>query len=307
MAPVRAVIEKPRTFIVSDTFVGIQSLGMPRLRRVRPRIGLVVLRRSPVPIRRSGGFKDMFEFLNPVILTARDVLDVAKQRRSGSPPANEPAVSHGPSPQPRLVTLLGLTAPLAGQDFPQWRGPQRDGGVSCFDIPQTWPARLTRVWSIDVGLGHASPIVVGDRVWLFAREDGDEVLGSYELATGRAASRAATRLLTRCTKQRSTMGRDRSRRPYRPGDVVTLGISGILSGHSAEGGSRAWQRRFDDAFESTSPTYGAAMSPLVEDGRVIAHVGGSGDGALGAFDLATGKTIWMWRGDGPGYAFPDRG
>ncbi len=81
VAPVRAVIEKPRTFIVSDTFVGIQSLGCPAFDESGRAIGLVVLRRSPVPIRRSGGFKDMFEFLNPVILTARDVLDVASQAR----------------------------------------------------------------------------------------------------------------------------------------------------------------------------------------------------------------------------------
>ncbi len=81
VAPVRAVIEKPRTFIVSDTFVGIQSLGCPAFDESGRAIGLVVLRRSPVPIRRSGGFKDMFEFLSPVILTARDVLDVAKQAK----------------------------------------------------------------------------------------------------------------------------------------------------------------------------------------------------------------------------------
>ena len=81
VAPVRAVIEKPRTFIVSDTFVGMQSLGCPAFDGSGRAIGLVVLRRSPVPVRRTGGFRDMFEFLNPVILTARDVLDVAAQAR----------------------------------------------------------------------------------------------------------------------------------------------------------------------------------------------------------------------------------
>ena len=177
--------------------------------------------------------------------------------------------------------------------------------MSSFDIPKTWPAKLTPVWSIEVGLGHASPIVVGDRVWLFAREGGDEVLASYELATGRAASLAG---------YPAPYGMNSAAREHGPGPkstpvsaegmVVTLGISGILSGHSAADGSRSWQRRFDDVFRSTSPTYGTAVSPLVEDGRVVAHVGGSGDGALGAFDLATGETIWMWRGDGPGYASP---
>jgi hypothetical protein len=42
----------------------------------------------------------------------------------------------------------------------------------------------------------------------------------------------------------------------------------------------------------------------MDDGRVIAHVGGSGNGALTAFDAATGEVVWAWTGDGPGYASP---
>jgi outer membrane protein assembly factor BamB len=46
------------------------------------------------------------------------------------------------------------------------------------------------------------------------------------------------------------------------------------------------------------------MSPIVEGGRVIAHVGGHDDGALVALDAATGAPAWAWKGDGPGYASP---
>ena len=47
-----------------------------------------------------------------------------------------------------------------------------------------------------------------------------------------------------------------------------------------------------------------ALSPVVDQGRLIAHVGGSGNGALTAFDPATGAVLWAWKGDGPGYASP---
>ena len=57
-------------------------------------------------------------------------------------------------------------------------------------------------------------------------------------------------------------------------------------------------------FKETSPLYGTAMSPVVEGGLLIAHVGGHGDGALTAFDAATGAVRWAWKGDGPGYASP---
>jgi hypothetical protein len=76
---VRGVIEKPRTFVVADSFVGLQSLGCPAFDSEGRPIGLVVMRRSPIRARPTGGFRDMFEFLNPVVLTAVDVNGVALQ------------------------------------------------------------------------------------------------------------------------------------------------------------------------------------------------------------------------------------
>jgi outer membrane protein assembly factor BamB len=52
------------------------------------------------------------------------------------------------------------------------------------------------------------------------------------------------------------------------------------------------------------PEYGTAMSPLVDGGVVIAHIGGKNNGALTAFDVATGKPRWQWNGDGPSYSSP---
>lgn len=77
--PVRGVIEKPRTFVVADSFIGLQSLGCPAFDAGGRAVGLVVMRRSPIRARPSGGFRDMFEFLNPVVLTASDVDAVAEQ------------------------------------------------------------------------------------------------------------------------------------------------------------------------------------------------------------------------------------
>jgi hypothetical protein len=79
IAEVRAVIEKPRTFVVTESFIGLQSLGCPAFDAGGRALGLVVMRRSPVQARPSGGFRDMFEFFNPVVLTAADVHGVAEQ------------------------------------------------------------------------------------------------------------------------------------------------------------------------------------------------------------------------------------
>jgi outer membrane protein assembly factor BamB len=52
------------------------------------------------------------------------------------------------------------------------------------------------------------------------------------------------------------------------------------------------------------PLYHTAMSPLVDRGLVIVHVGGHNNGALTAFDARTGGVRWSWNGDGPAYGSP---
>ncbi|MGH7534587.1 MAG: PQQ-binding-like beta-propeller repeat protein [Gemmatimonadales bacterium] len=88
------------------------------------------------------------------------------------------------------------------------------------------------------------------------------------------------------------------------GGGFTLGISGILSCLETDTGRLLWRKDFRGQFRETSPIYGAAMSPVVDGGLLIAHVGGHDDGALTAFDVATGNVKWAWKGDGPGYASP---
>jgi outer membrane protein assembly factor BamB len=84
------------------------------------------------------------------------------------------------------------------------------------------------------------------------------------------------------------------------GRVFTLGIGGVLSAYDARSGQRLW--RTDPP--ATLPLYGTGMSPAADGGRVIAHMGGHDKGALTAFDGATGRVLWRWAGDGPGYASP---
>src|SRR5207247_2473875 len=94
------------------------------------------------------------------------------------------------------------------------------------------------------------------------------------------------------------------------GALYTLGISGILSCFDARTGGVRWRHEFSSnhfagtRFKTTSPLFGAAMSPVAGSGLVIAHIGGHNDGALTAFDARTGRVRWRWAGDGPAYASP---
>ena len=86
-----------------------------------------------------------------------------------------------------LVSTLAahLHAQSGPADWPQWRGPNRDGVISSFTEPKSWPEKLTRKWKVDVGLGYATPVVIGNRVYMFARQGDEEVLGALDADTGK--------------------------------------------------------------------------------------------------------------------------
>ena len=87
------------------------------------------------------------------------------------------------------VVMLALTAVVAGQgagpDWPQWRGPNRDGVAASFKEPASWPERLTRKWKVEVGLGYATPIVVGNRVYMFSRQGENESMSGLDAVSGK--------------------------------------------------------------------------------------------------------------------------
>jgi len=88
------------------------------------------------------------------------------------------------------------------------------------------------------------------------------------------------------------------------GLLFTFSITGVLTALDARSGQVQWRQTFADRFPSTSPTFGTAMSPVVFDGLLIAHVGGDGKGALSAFEARSGRLRWRWTQDGPAYASP---
>ena len=65
-----------------------------------------------------------------------------------------------------LAALLFLTLPGLSQDWPQWRGPDRDGVVHGVKVPARWPKALTEEWNVEVGEGISSPVVVDGKVYV---------------------------------------------------------------------------------------------------------------------------------------------
>lgn len=199
---------------------------------------------------------------------------------------------------------LAFAATTGWADWPQWRGPHRDGR-SDLAPRAAWPAALKPGWKARIGVGHSSPVVAGDRVYVFAREGDDEVASAYDLASGKRLWRQAYAAPYTMNSAAASHGPGPKSTPVLGGGrLYTFGISGTLSCFDAASGGLEWRRSFGDAHRTTSPAYGATQSPLLDQDRLILHVGGDGDGALMSLIAGTGATGWSLKGYGPGYASP---
>ena len=196
--------------------------------------------------------------------------------------------------------VLILTCGAPAQDWPQWRGLARDGKVSGFAAPSQWPTELTLQWTTTVGQGDATPALVGGKLYVFARQGGDEVMLCLNAADGREVWRDAY-AAQEVTGAPARHPGPRSSPTVADGKVVTLGVGGVLSCLDAATGKVLWRK---DPFPRVVPRFFTSMSPIVVDGMAIAHLGGQGNGALIAFDLASGEEQWRWGGEGPEYASP---
>lgn len=200
---------------------------------------------------------------------------------------------------------LAASSYSSAQDWPQWRGPNRDGVVSSFAAPRVWPEKLKTIWKVPVGIGHSSPVVVGSRVYIFSRQEESEVATCLDLETGKVLWRDAYPTPYMMNPAASSHAKGPKSTPVLDhGKLYTFGINGILSCYDAATGNLRWRKEFSKQFKATSPYFGAAASPIVHDGLVIVHVGGHDSGALTAFEAQTGEVKWRWKEDGPGYASP---
>jgi outer membrane protein assembly factor BamB len=204
-----------------------------------------------------------------------------------------------------ILATAWFTGAAAGvidaQDWPQWRGPNRDGAISAFKAPAAWPPALTRRWQIDVGSGYATPLVVGDRVYTFSRQGEEEVLTAFEAASGKRLWRAAYPAAFNMNPATRQHGPGPKSTPAFAGNrLFTLGMTGVVNAFDANTGKVLWQA----PAPPVQPQYHTAMSPVVEGNLVIVHVGGQDAGALTAFDVGTGAIRWQWPGDGPAYGSP---
>lgn len=190
-----------------------------------------------------------------------------------------------------MVLFFGASCALA--DWPQWRGPNRDNKVVGFNTPATWPKALAKKWSVTVGLGESSPVLVDKEIYVFGRQDGDEVMQCRDAGNGnliwsdKYATEAATGGAKGYPGPRSTPA-------VGEGKVVALGLRGVVSCYDADSGKIVWRKKTNEY-----PKFFTSSSPIIADGKAIVFVE-----ALTAFDLKNGDVKWKWTGGVTPYGSP---
>jgi len=179
----------------------------------------------------------------------------------------------------RLVCLLSLTLsagalPVQADDWPQWRGPDRDGVWSAPSLPDRFPAEpLKPRWKQAIGGGYGGIAIVAGKVYLMDRQTKPrevERVVCLDAATGKPLW--THEYAVNYNKMDYGNG-PRSTPTVLGGRVYTFGAVGHLHCLDADSGRVIWDRDTVRDFKGRIPTWGHACSPLVDGDRLIVQIG----------------------------------
>jgi outer membrane protein assembly factor BamB len=196
-----------------------------------------------------------------------------------------------------VVAAAGLTVSAA--DWPQWRGPRRDGIAAETGLLKSWPAEGPPLaWrAAGAGNGYSSFAVASNRLYTMGAKGDREFLLAYDTATGKPVWE--TPIGSRLEQDRGDGPRGT---PTVDGNrIYVITGRGDLACVDAASGKKVWGVSFTNAFSSSIPNWGFSESPLVVGDRVIANAGGP-DASIVAFNKTNGNVLWKSGSDPAAYS-----
>jgi outer membrane protein assembly factor BamB len=213
-----------------------------------------------------------------------------------------------------ISAVLILLAAAGRADWPRWRGANADGRAPADAIaPKALAAAPTIAWQVPIGVGIASPIVAGGRVYAMDAVGDKETIHALNAATGQEIWRAEVGPVytdfqskpgPRCT-------------PIADGDrVYAQSCVGELLCLNARDGKIVWRCSYQKDLGAAAPAesgdnlgaarHGFSCSPVIDGNRIVANVGAPGAGVV-CWNKLTGAVIWKSQDDPPGHVGPITG
>lgn len=207
---------------------------------------------------------------------------------------------------PLCLLLTFGSCQLRAEDWPQWRGVNRDGVLDDTKLVDVFEGdQLARRWSVPIGAGYSGPTVSEGRVYVTDRGPED-------------AEKEIERVLCFNADDGSVIWEHTYDAPYtisyragpraavtiHEGRAIAVGAMGHMKCLDAKSGEVIWEHDLNKKYSIRMPIWGIAGAPLVYQDLVIQIVAGSGDACVVAFDLATGEPRWQALDEKAGYSAP---
>lgn len=202
-----------------------------------------------------------------------------------------------------IVTLASLSLPLAAPavaedaDWPQWRGPNRDGHAAPQALLQSWPEEGPEVaWmAADLGRGYSSVSVVGDRLFTMGTQEEKAMVICLSLEDGSVIWEQAIGSGGKSGDYNTGWGAGQRSTPTVDGDqLFALSDLGTVAALDRQSGQVQWTVDLVETHGGGVPTWGYSESPLVDGDRVIVTPGGSK--FMIGLDRRSGELVWESKG-----------
>jgi outer membrane protein assembly factor BamB len=204
-----------------------------------------------------------------------------------------------------IITGVLLVDSPAFQEWPDWRGSNRDGIWTETGIVKKFKNNTIPLkWSIPCGPGYSGPTVSGGKVYLTDRitkpEESERVL---------CADASDGKIIWTYTYpcpygNMSYPSGPRASVVISDGKAYSLGTMGHLFCFDANTGSVIWKHDLNREYQIRMPTWGIASTPLVFENKLIIQTGGSKGAAVLSLDKNTGKELWRSMDDEISYSAP---
>lgn len=204
-----------------------------------------------------------------------------------------------------LFSLTGLLVPCRADDWPQWRGPKRDGVWREAGVLERFSSpRLKPVWHAEISGGYCGPTVAEGRVLL-----ADRVTSPEQLERVHAFDEATGRKLWTFSYQCRYKGVGYEAGPRASvsldeGRAYALGTMGHLHCLDAATGKVLWEKKPGKDYDVQVPGWGVSSAPLVDGDLVIVQLGATGGACVVALDKRTGEECWRALDDRASYSAP---